>query len=247
MRSFGLPVLILLALTSSFGLAREVSDPLDRDRLLGWDAHQSFIQRHEKERTSDLSDLKKSEKKRAEAQAKDLTVYKKGKKQHDARMQDFGPEHLKDLKEKEDARREQERERQRFAEKKKKFRDRYRTQVPLSEEEELSLTAKRERVDWEKRDLLGLRPQGGRSSGGGGFSPSSPSDSGGAPPPPPPPQPPPPPPMPDFNESDIPPPPPPPPPPLPGVPPPGNFEFNPPPPVFDDGAIPPPPLFDDEF
>ncbi len=97
----------------------------------------------------------------------------------------------------------------------------------LSEEEELDLIAKSERIDYKKRVLYGAKPNFkalGKDSSGSGYSvPSSPSS--GFPPPP------------DFSDTGFIP-----PPPMPDPFDPSNdYPPPPPPPDFSDGEFPPPP------
>lgn len=192
-------------------------------RLEGWPSFQKEKKDFEKERLSDIDDVKKDRKTWAEAQKKALLEYRAEKSKQVQRMDEsISPEYQESVQDRLQWQGQLEKSRRAYVQEKISRRREQGKHISLSEEYELGLVPEPERVPWQKRGALASKYLGSASaagssaapSGGGSYSPpSNPS-----PPPPPPP---------DFFEPEIPPPPPPP-------------EF------FDSDVPPPPPLFEGE-
>lgn len=211
---------------------REVDDEHEADRLLGWDVDQSEKRRLEKERKNGTVEVLKFDKEWNRDQAEGLKEYKAAEQKRHREMDEGGIEYQKDMKRKRQEDLDWEREREKMLAERNRNRRNYGAKIHLSEEEELGLIAKGERVEWDKRNFFGKKGGTGRPGGSEYIIP----------PPPPPPTSPDMAPTPQFMDTEIPPPP----------PPPANFEFPQPPPQqvpFDEPIPPPPPppLFDDEF
>ncbi len=200
----------------------------EEQRLEGFAEHKRKNAQFEKERLSDVDGVKKSRKVWEEQLQKAVADYKASKNRQSVALDESSPEYKEDLKAKKQRAEELEKFRQEYVRERNLKKAQKNSHIHLTEEEELGLIEKDQRVDIAKRSLYGgggssahsfNSGRGGRNTRGGttDFAPP-PSDFS---PPPPPPA------SPEFYEPEIPPPPP---------PPPMEFEEPIPPPVFDDGA-----------
>ena len=213
---------------ASSALAREVNSKEDLERLRGFQDQISKEDQLERERLSDVDQVKRAaaavEKQRHDA----LSEYRVEKAKQKARLDESSPEYKEDLKAKTSSLDQHDKERREYIKVRDASRREQHATVTLTEEHELGIDQDPPRVEWKKRGFFAKagsgKGMGGSHSGDSGGS-RTPEPSAPMTPPPPPP---------DFYESEPPPPPPPPPPMFdPGIPQ-GGFDELMPPPVFDD-------------
>lgn len=227
-------VLMILLLASGPIGARQVNSKEDLERLRGFGAHLQLDRDLERERLSDVGDIRKERTLWERQKNLALREHMVQRARLKAKLDESSPEFREDLTEKKQAKRELDQARRNFVRERDQRRREERATIALTEERELSLDKDPTRVDWKKRrffTVAGGSPgsgSGGNSGGGGRFSGSAggalgevppPEFTGNIPPPPPP----------DFYDAE----PPPPPPPMDGAFP-GGFDDPIPPPVFDD-------------
>lgn len=223
-------IFLPLLLCQSTLQARVVNSAEDLQRLKGFESHHRTLRDLERERLSNVDEVRKNRKAWEKQKAEALRTYQTEKMQQRAHIDESSPAYRQDLagrlailKQHDLNRREhiQERDRRRLQQK---------SEIKLTEEHELGIDKDPARVDWQKRRFFADSGKGsvktGRFSGspGGSQGEAPPSEFVGSVPPPPPP---------DFFDSE---PPPPPPPPMMENAFPGGFDDSIPPPVFDDAG-----------
>ena len=232
-------LLLGVFLSSELALGRDVDSKADLERLRGFGDDVRGKRDLEKERLSDVDEVKIKREAWEKQKNQALEEYKVERAKSKARLDETSPEFREDLKEKNDHNREQELSQKNFIEIRRRLRQEEGATITLTESHEFGLDSERERVDWKKRQFFagtGNKKSGGPSGpsmpgpSSGRFSGSPGGSSGEMPPPefmgsvPPPPPP-------DFYESE-------PPPPFTG----DNMT----PPPFDEAIPPPPPMFDEQ-
>lgn len=226
-------IFLILLLCQSVLQARVVNSAEDLQRLKGFESHIGTLRDLERERLSNVDEVRKNRRAWEKQKADALKGYQIEKLQQRAHLDESSPAYRQDLAGRIAILKQHDQNRREHIQERDRRRQQQKSEIKLTEEHELGIDKDPIRVAWQNRRFFadsGKGGSGGSAMKSGRFSGSAGGSQGEAPPsefvgsvPPPPP--------PDFFDSE---PPPPPPPPMMENAFPGGFDDSIPPPVFDD-------------